>query len=60
MIVEVDGVRGAASPVRLSGTPATYRRRPPAFAEHIDAILGEIGIAGEEFEGAVARQIRNP
>jgi crotonobetainyl-CoA:carnitine CoA-transferase CaiB-like acyl-CoA transferase len=31
-----------ASPVRLSATPATYRRRPPNLGEHTDEILTEL------------------
>jgi crotonobetainyl-CoA:carnitine CoA-transferase CaiB-like acyl-CoA transferase len=31
---EADGVRGVRSPVRLSDTPASARRRPPALGEH--------------------------
>ncbi|MEA2249574.1 MAG: hypothetical protein QOH46_4103 [Solirubrobacteraceae bacterium] len=32
--VEVDGVRTVRSPVRLSDTPVTVRRRPPRLGEH--------------------------
>jgi crotonobetainyl-CoA:carnitine CoA-transferase CaiB-like acyl-CoA transferase len=31
MIVELDGYRGVASPIKLSRNPATYRRTPPKF-----------------------------
>jgi crotonobetainyl-CoA:carnitine CoA-transferase CaiB-like acyl-CoA transferase len=31
MIVELDGYRGVASPIKLSRNPATYRRPPPRF-----------------------------
>ncbi|MEA2289871.1 MAG: hypothetical protein QOD55_1868 [Solirubrobacteraceae bacterium] len=33
-VSEVDGVRTARSPLRLSDTPATVRRRPPRLGEH--------------------------
>jgi crotonobetainyl-CoA:carnitine CoA-transferase CaiB-like acyl-CoA transferase len=33
MVVEMDGYRGVASPIKLSRTPATYRRTPPALDE---------------------------
>lgn len=42
-VVEVDGVRQVAHPVRYSTTPATYRRRPPhlnADEDAIEALLG--------------------
>jgi formyl-CoA transferase len=29
MVVEIDGYRGVASPIKLSRTPASYRRAPP-------------------------------
>lgn len=37
-----------ASPVRLSDTPITYRRRPPRLGEHTDEILAEIGCDAAE------------
>lgn len=44
MIVDLDGYRGTGSPVKLSRTPATYRLRPPSFAQHTDQVLSERGI----------------
>ena len=44
MIVEVDGYVGTGSPIKLDRTPATYRSRPPSFAQHADEVLSEIGI----------------
>lgn len=44
MIVDLDGYRGTGSPVKLSRTPATYRMRPPSFAQHTDEVLEERGI----------------
>jgi crotonobetainyl-CoA:carnitine CoA-transferase CaiB-like acyl-CoA transferase len=35
---ETDGVRTVRSPVRLAGTPAAVRRRPPRLGEHSDEI----------------------
>jgi formyl-CoA transferase len=43
MIVDMEGYRGTGAPIKLSRTPATYRRRPPAFGEHSDEVLAEIG-----------------
>ena len=37
-----DGVRVIANPVRLSETPADYRRPPPLLGQHTDEILGEM------------------
>lgn len=40
MIVDIDDYRGTASPIKLSRTPATYRRKPPAFGADTEAVLG--------------------
>jgi crotonobetainyl-CoA:carnitine CoA-transferase CaiB-like acyl-CoA transferase len=37
-----DGVRVIANPVRLSATPADYRRPPPLLGAHTDAVLSEL------------------
>lgn len=34
MVLTLDGYKGIASPIKLSRTPATYRRAPPTFGEH--------------------------
>jgi len=36
-----DGMQVIANPVRLSETPADYRRGPPILGEHTDEVLGE-------------------
>lgn len=42
MVVELDGYRGVASPVKLSRTPAQYRLAPPRHGQHDDEILGPL------------------
>jgi len=37
-----DGVKVIANPVRLSETPADYRRPPPVLGEHTDEVLEEV------------------
>jgi crotonobetainyl-CoA:carnitine CoA-transferase CaiB-like acyl-CoA transferase len=40
-----------ASPVRLSATPVSYRRRPPRVGENADEILGDcFGFDAAEIE----------
>ena len=56
MIVDIDDYRGTASPIRLGRTPATYRRRPPAFAQHTDEVLAEYGLDPAPFSDALPRK----
>lgn len=56
MIVDIDDYRGTGAPVKLSRTPATYRRRPPAFAQHTDEVLREHGIDPAEYESVLPRK----
>jgi len=44
-----------ASPIRLSATPATYRRHPPMLGEHTDEVLAEL-LGMEESEIAALRE----
>ena len=46
------GVQVIANPVRLSETPADYRRPPPVLGEHTDEVLG--GMLGYGAERLVA------
>jgi len=47
MIVEMPAYRGTASPIKLSRTPATYRREPPELGADTRAVLDELGIDKE-------------
>jgi crotonobetainyl-CoA:carnitine CoA-transferase CaiB-like acyl-CoA transferase len=45
MVVDVGGgLRVTGVPVRLSATPGSVRRRPPALGEHTAEVLAELGI----------------
>lgn len=53
MVIERDHpvmgtVRLLGMPVKLSETPADIHRIPPALGEHTAAVLGEIGLSGQE------------
>ncbi len=48
MVVEMEGYRGTGAPVKLSRTPASYRRLPPAFGEHTGEVLAEIGVSAPD------------
>ena len=58
MIVEMDGPHGKqlvmGSPIKLSETPTSLRTPPPAFGEHTQDILAELGFAPAE-----RHQLRN-
>lgn len=59
LIVELEhpllkNVRSVANPIRMSGTPATYRLPPPMLGEHTRAILGELHFSPEEVAEAAA------
>lgn len=58
LVVEAEGVKGTANPITLSKTPPTYRKRPPRFAEHTDAILQEINAEKGQYEEAIIRTRR--
>jgi len=59
MVVDIGDYRGTGSPIKLSRTPASYRRRPPAFAEHTDEILAEHAIDAA-FHAAVLPAVPDP
>ena len=53
-----DGVQVLANPVRLSETPADYRRPPPLLGQHTDEVLAErLGLDSAALEGLRARDV---
>ncbi|AOJ68322.1 MULTISPECIES: CaiB/BaiF CoA transferase family protein [Burkholderia] len=44
LVVEMGRYRGAASPIKLSRTPATYRVAPPSLGRDTRAVLDALGI----------------
>ena len=42
MLVSIDGERFVGAPIKLGRTPARYRRPPPKFGEHNEALLGPL------------------
>lgn len=56
MVVDIDDYRGTGSPIKLSRTPATYRRKPPAFSQHTDDVLRERGIDPTDYAQVLPKQ----
>ncbi len=56
MIVDIEDYRGTGSPVKLSRTPASYRRKPPAFAQHTDELMAQAGLDPQEFADVLPRK----
>ncbi len=47
-----------ASPIRMSATPASYRRAPPTLGQHTDEVLGELlGLGAAEIEALRGRGV---
>ncbi|WP_102226581.1 CaiB/BaiF CoA transferase family protein [Acidimangrovimonas sediminis] len=46
MTVQIGPYRGLGAPVKLSANPASYRLRPPGYAEHREEILDAAGVPG--------------
>jgi crotonobetainyl-CoA:carnitine CoA-transferase CaiB-like acyl-CoA transferase len=53
MIVDIGPYRGTGSPIKMSRTPATYRRPPPQFAEHTAEILDQLTVDEERYRGVL-------
>jgi crotonobetainyl-CoA:carnitine CoA-transferase CaiB-like acyl-CoA transferase len=47
----------APTPIELSETPGTYRRRAPLLGEHTDDILGSLGYNGAEIAALRAEKV---
>ncbi len=54
MVLEQDGVRTVATPIKFSRTPAQMRSPPPRFGADGAAVLAEHGYTPEEVAGLVA------
>ncbi|MCX7567867.1 CoA transferase [Sulfitobacter sp. F26169L] len=48
MTVSIDEYRGLGAPVKATATPASFRRKPPKFAQHRSEILAEAGFSEVE------------
>ena len=46
--VSAGTVRVLGTPLKLSATPASIRRAPPALGQHTDAILAEVGLSAAQ------------
>ena len=56
MVVDIGDYRGTGSPIKLSRTPASYRLKPPAFAEHVDEILAASGVDADTYAQVLPRK----
>lgn len=50
MTIDIDEYRGVGAPVKATATPASFRRKPPKFAQHRDEILSEAGFSSDEIK----------
>jgi crotonobetainyl-CoA:carnitine CoA-transferase CaiB-like acyl-CoA transferase len=57
MVVDIGEYRGTASPIKLSRTPATYRKPPPALGEDSKEIMTRLGIDDATQEQLIAAGI---
>ena len=45
------------APVKAAATPASYRRKPPKFAEHREEILSEAGFSADDISALTQKGI---
>jgi formyl-CoA transferase len=57
MIVEMEGYKGVANPIRMSRTPAKLRRKPPRFGGSNREVLEAAGYSAAEIDALVAEGI---
>lgn len=57
MLVELGDYRGIASPVKLSRTPAQYRRPPPGLGQHSRELLDGLGLDAGQVDDLIQRGI---
>lgn len=50
-------VATVANPMRLSGTPVTYRSAPPALGQHTDEVLTELGLDDAQIAQLKTQQV---
>jgi crotonobetainyl-CoA:carnitine CoA-transferase CaiB-like acyl-CoA transferase len=42
----------------FTGAPAAFRDKPPAFAQHTDEVLGELGIDPAPYRDVLPRDLK--
>ena len=60
MVIEMGSYRGIGSPIKLSRTPATYRRQPPALGADTHAVLTALGIDAATQKKLIDSGVVNP
>lgn len=57
MVIEEDGYRGVASPIKFSRTPAAFHDTPPEFGEDTRDVLHELGFGDDDIAALIDRRI---
>ncbi|WP_251864750.1 CoA transferase [Achromobacter sp. Marseille-Q4962] len=57
MVAEVDGFRSVASPIKLSRTPASYRRPPQEIGQSTLEVLSEAGLSAQQIEWLMSKGV---